>query len=190
MLCVYKLFVPFVQSPYSHSFSALFPVLCFNIKVSRPWESISHHNSNTKRVPMVQTLSTTCTRLYEPKKLTTSSLITAIRAVLMAITATRGKDTLAIPTVKCSTLTRSCRNCNKWCWNTSTAVCYISWQLSKLTAVHLITSIRTWSNPVASFRGGDALITAAPKCSIFTGSCANCNIQYWKMRLITVKMYK
>ena len=96
----------------------------------------------------------------------------------MAITATRGKDTLAIATVKCSTLTRSCRNCNKWCWNTSTAVCYISWQLPKLTAVHLITSIRTWSNPVASFRGGDALITAAPKCSILTGSCANCNIQY------------
>ena len=52
------------------------------------------------------------TKLYEPKKLTTSSLITAIRAVLMPITATRGKDTLTIATMKRSTLTRSCRNCN------------------------------------------------------------------------------
>ena len=45
-------------------------------------------------------------------KLTASSFITAISAVTSSVTAIRGADTLTIGAPKCSTLTRSCTNCN------------------------------------------------------------------------------
>ena len=45
-------------------------------------------------------------------KLTASSLITSISAVTSSVTAIRGVDTLTIGAPKCSTLTRSCTNCN------------------------------------------------------------------------------
>ena len=82
-------------------------------------------------------------------QLTTSSLITAISAILIPITAIRGADTLAIAASKCSTSTGICTNYMKQ------RVLYIALILAfmsheqatikingKLTAVSLITSIR------------------------------------------------
>ena len=90
---------------------------------------------------------------------TTSSLITAISAILIPITAVSGANALAIAALECTTLTG---NCTKECRDivTKSVCCTVG---GKLTAVPLITSIRAGSNPIASKGGRDTLLIATLK---------------------------